>query len=147
MVESGVSQGSVLEPILFLIYVDDAARDLDCEVAMFADDMKIWIVIRGPADEDRLQMNLNRAIPSFVCLLRHVFSESIYPSLRLHQVASPSARNTVPLAPTVDVASKKKRRSKWQNPYPGTLSANFATAHATMLVERSPPFGWPSFSA
>nr|VZI48484.1 unnamed protein product [Spirometra erinaceieuropaei] len=27
---------------------------------MFADDMKIWIVIRGPADEDRLQMNLNR---------------------------------------------------------------------------------------
>nr|VZH90178.1 unnamed protein product [Spirometra erinaceieuropaei] len=60
MVESGVPQASVLGPILFLIYVDDAARDLDCEVAMFADDMKIWSVIRGPADEDRLQMNLNR---------------------------------------------------------------------------------------
>nr|VZI19470.1 unnamed protein product [Spirometra erinaceieuropaei] len=60
MVESGVPQGSVLGPILFLIYVDDAARDLDCEVAMFADDMKIWSVVRGPADEDRLQMNLNR---------------------------------------------------------------------------------------
>ncbi|BHF83233.1 hypothetical protein SprV_0802637500 [Sparganum proliferum] len=60
MVESGVPQGSVLGPILFLIYVDDAARALDCEVAMFADDMKIWSVIRGPADEDRLQVNLNR---------------------------------------------------------------------------------------
>nr|VZI38913.1 unnamed protein product [Spirometra erinaceieuropaei] len=60
MVESVVPQGSVLGPILFLIYVDDAARDLDCEVATFADDMKIWSVIRGPADEDRLQMNLNR---------------------------------------------------------------------------------------
>nr|VZI25659.1 unnamed protein product [Spirometra erinaceieuropaei] len=60
MVDSGVPQGSVLEPILFLFYVDDAARDLDCEVAMFADDMKIWSVIRGPADENRLQMNLNR---------------------------------------------------------------------------------------
>nr|VZI34782.1 unnamed protein product [Spirometra erinaceieuropaei] len=60
MVDSGVPQGSVLGPILFLIYVDDAARDLDCEVAMFADDMKIWSVIWGPADEDRLQMNLNR---------------------------------------------------------------------------------------
>nr|VZI47556.1 unnamed protein product [Spirometra erinaceieuropaei] len=60
MVDSGVPQGSVLGPTLFLIYVDDAARDLDCEVAMFADDMKIWSVIRGPADEDRLQMNLNR---------------------------------------------------------------------------------------
>nr|VZI32200.1 unnamed protein product [Spirometra erinaceieuropaei] len=27
---------------------------------MYGDDMKIWSVIRGPADEDRLQMNLNR---------------------------------------------------------------------------------------
>nr|VZI40289.1 unnamed protein product [Spirometra erinaceieuropaei] len=60
MVDIGGPQGSVLGPILFLIYVDDAARDLDCEVAMFADDMKIWSVIRGPADEYRLQMNLNR---------------------------------------------------------------------------------------
>nr|VZH90280.1 unnamed protein product [Spirometra erinaceieuropaei] len=60
MVESGVPQGSVVGPILFLIYVDDAARALDCEVAMFADDMKIWNAIRGPADEDGLQMNLNR---------------------------------------------------------------------------------------
>nr|VZI09106.1 unnamed protein product [Spirometra erinaceieuropaei] len=60
MVDSGVPQGSVLGPILFLVYVDDAARDLDCEVAMFADDMKIWSVLRGPADKDRLEMNLNR---------------------------------------------------------------------------------------
>nr|VZH99901.1 unnamed protein product [Spirometra erinaceieuropaei] len=60
MVENGVPQGSVLGPILFLIYVDDAARELDWEVSMFADDTKIWSVIRGPADEDRLQMNLNR---------------------------------------------------------------------------------------
>nr|VZI43541.1 unnamed protein product [Spirometra erinaceieuropaei] len=60
MVESGVHHGSVLGPILFLIYVDDAARALDSEVAMFVDDMKIWSVIRGPANEDKLQMNLNR---------------------------------------------------------------------------------------
>nr|VZI50156.1 unnamed protein product [Spirometra erinaceieuropaei] len=58
-VESVVPQGSVLGSVLFLIYVDDAARDLDCEVAMFADDMKIWSVLRGPAYDDRMQMNLN----------------------------------------------------------------------------------------
>nr|VZI31306.1 unnamed protein product [Spirometra erinaceieuropaei] len=60
MVDSGVPQSSVLGPILCLIYVDDATRDLDCEVAMFADDMKIWSAIRGSADEDRLLMILNR---------------------------------------------------------------------------------------
>nr|VZI43279.1 unnamed protein product [Spirometra erinaceieuropaei] len=60
MVDIVVPQGSVLGPILFLMYEDDASRALDCEVAMFADDMKIWSVIRGPVDEDRLQMNLNR---------------------------------------------------------------------------------------
>nr|VZI28914.1 unnamed protein product [Spirometra erinaceieuropaei] len=52
MVDNGVPKGSVLGPILFLIYVDDAARALDGEVTMSADDMKMWSVIRGPADED-----------------------------------------------------------------------------------------------
>nr|VZI46009.1 unnamed protein product [Spirometra erinaceieuropaei] len=44
MVDNVVPQGSVLGPLLFLIYVDDAARALDGEVTMFADDMKIWSV-------------------------------------------------------------------------------------------------------
>nr|VZI44069.1 unnamed protein product [Spirometra erinaceieuropaei] len=56
VVESGLLQRSVLGPILFLIYVDDCARALDCEVAMFSDNMKKG----GPVDEDRLQVNLNR---------------------------------------------------------------------------------------
>uniref|UniRef100_A0A0X3PXH1 Reverse transcriptase domain-containing protein n=1 Tax=Schistocephalus solidus TaxID=70667 RepID=A0A0X3PXH1_SCHSO len=59
-VESGVPQGSVLGPILFLIYVNDCVRNLDCEAAMFADDIKIWNVIQSPADEDKLQINLTR---------------------------------------------------------------------------------------
>nr|VZI29320.1 unnamed protein product [Spirometra erinaceieuropaei] len=60
MVDSGVPQDSVLGPIFFLIYVDDVARALDREVTMFAEGMKILSVIRGPVDEDRLQMNLNQ---------------------------------------------------------------------------------------
>nr|VZI05411.1 unnamed protein product [Spirometra erinaceieuropaei] len=57
-VTSGVPQGSVLGPILFLIYIDDCIHGLDCKIAMFADDIKLWTVIRNEDDEANLQANL-----------------------------------------------------------------------------------------
>nr|VZI54006.1 unnamed protein product [Spirometra erinaceieuropaei] len=59
-VESGVPQGSVLGPTLFIFYVNDCVSELDCGVAMFADDIKLWSVIRTADDEKHLQANLNR---------------------------------------------------------------------------------------
>ncbi|VDN35845.1 unnamed protein product [Dibothriocephalus latus] len=53
--ESGVSQGSALGHILFLMYVNDCVRELYCDVTMFADDIKIWNIIRNAADEEPLQ--------------------------------------------------------------------------------------------
>ncbi|BHF78394.1 hypothetical protein SprV_0602150700 [Sparganum proliferum] len=59
-VESGVPQDSVLGPTLFIIYINDCVSELDCGVAMFADDIKLWSVIRTANDEEHLQANLNR---------------------------------------------------------------------------------------
>jgi len=45
-VASGVPQGSVLGPILFLIFVNNIAANLTCQYKIFADDLKMYMRIR-----------------------------------------------------------------------------------------------------
>ncbi|BHF70475.1 hypothetical protein SprV_0301352600 [Sparganum proliferum] len=58
-VKGSAPQGSVLGPTPYIICVNDCAHELVCDVAMFADDIKIWSTIRRKVDEARLQTNLD----------------------------------------------------------------------------------------
>ncbi len=57
-VKSGVSQGSVLGPILFLIYVNDLADIVTSDIKLFADDTKIYRQLTEPEDINMLKLDL-----------------------------------------------------------------------------------------
>ena len=58
-VTSGVPQGSILGPTLFLIYVNDLPDSVQTTAKMFADDTKVYNTISSEDDCQRLQQDLD----------------------------------------------------------------------------------------
>ena len=57
---SGVSQGSVIVPLLFLIYINDIDEGLKNQIVKFADDTKLYQAISSPEDQRQLQGDINK---------------------------------------------------------------------------------------
>ena len=57
---SGVPQGSVLGPLLFILYVNDLPNWIRNNMRMFADDTKIWCRLTSQGNSHGLQEDLNR---------------------------------------------------------------------------------------
>ena len=60
-VMSGVPQGSILGPLLFVLFINDISTgiSIDTSICLFADDSKIWRAMSSVEDCNILQNNVN----------------------------------------------------------------------------------------
>ena len=65
---SGVPQGTVLGPLLFLIMISDIDDGVTSSIISFADDTRLYASISDPIDCDQLQVDLNTVYGLGMCM-------------------------------------------------------------------------------
>ena len=59
---SGVPQGTVLGPLLFLIYINDIGLNIKFRIRLFADDTLLYATVSSEDDANTLQQDLDSLV-------------------------------------------------------------------------------------
>jgi hypothetical protein len=124
-VTSGVPQGSVLGPLLFLLYVNDLPDIVKSNVLFYADDLKVW----NSVDPSKLQEDIFS-----ICEWSSTWNLPINPSKCLHMTFGKEVPHTFSLPPPnnshISHTNLTKDLGVW-------LSNNlsFSTHHATVAKQ------------
>ena len=100
-VNSGVPQGSVLGPVLFIIYINDIDEGIRCKISKFADDTKITSKVISESQWQELQCDLNK-LTTWVenwqmkfniekCKVLHIGSNNVQANYTMNNVPLSSA--------------------------------------------------------
>ena len=91
---AGVPQGSVLGPLLFLVYINDIVEDIESGINLFAGDTSLSLVVRNPSDAGMtLQDDINKINNSaelWLVKFNPVKSESLVISRKVSKPVHPN---------------------------------------------------------
>ena len=90
---AGVPQGSILGPLLFLLYINDIVTDIGSNIRLFADDTSLYIVVDNPVEAANcLNNDLNKITQwaaRWLVSFNPTKTESIIISRKLNRIQHP----------------------------------------------------------
>jgi len=108
-VTAGVPQGSVLGPLLFLVYINDIIEDIDSNIRLFADDTFLYVIVENPNDTADILNNDLQKISGWAEKWQVTFNPNKTESIQFSRKLNPSPKPNLKMndSPIKEVKSHK----------------------------------------